>query len=372
MEDFQEVLVSKAFLTTTHGKISCIECHSGSSGNTRALAHKEMTISPSQGENSSCTSCHNKIATNFTNTLHYTTKAVSDPKASVVAARANPQKTDLLTKGLSNNCSTCHVTTCGECHITRPKTTGGGLVDGHSFYKTPKSVLNCTACHGSRLEKEYMGKAAEDYPDLKADVHWIPNSMQCADCHTQEWIHNDQPTAENRYKAINAPKCANCHTGKQEFKSISAHQKHALQQNGSTLLQCQTCHSQPYNNCYSCHVGVDKKNLPFYKTEKSEFAFKIGRNPAKTPELPFDYIIVRHVPVAKDTFDFYGKDLLSNFDAQPTWKYATPHNIQRVTPQGQCDGCHGNENIFLTAKDVLPEEKKANEKVIVTEIPPKF
>jgi hypothetical protein len=79
---------------------------------------------------------------------------------------------------------------------------------------------------------------------------------------------------------------------------------------------------------------------------------------------------VRHVPVARDSFAYYGADLLPNFDALPTWKYATPHNIQRITPQNEaCGGCHGNAELFLTTDDVALDERKANENVIVEELP---
>ena len=58
------------------------------------------------------------------------------------------------------------------------------------------------------------------------------------------------------------------------------------------------------------------------------------------------------------------------FDSQPTWRYATPHNIQRLTPQTEsCNNCHGNPDIFLTIDKVAPEELEANQAVIVEEIP---
>jgi thiosulfate/3-mercaptopyruvate sulfurtransferase len=80
---------------------------------------------------------------------------------------------------------------------------------------------------------------------------------------------------------------------------------------------------------------------------------------------------VRHVPIVRDSFAYYGENLLPNFDALPTWKYATPHNIQRNTPQTEtCNSCHGNAEFFLTADDVLPEELEANKDVIVEEVPP--
>jgi thiosulfate/3-mercaptopyruvate sulfurtransferase len=116
---------------------------------------------------------------------------------------------------------------------------------------------------------------------------------------------------------------------------------------------------------------VDEKGLPYYQTDASQMTFKIGRNSRKSEDRPWDYVLVRHVPVAPDTFAFYGNGLLPAFDNVPTWKYATPHNIQRVTAQNEsCDSCHGNAGLFLTAADVAPEELKANASVIVEEIPP--
>ncbi len=61
---------------------------------------------------------------------------------------------------------------------------------------------------------------------------------------------------------------------------------------------------------------------------------------------------------------------MPNFSALPTWKHATPHTIQRITPQNEsCNACHGNAEVFLTANDVAPEELGANRRVIVEEIP---
>jgi thiosulfate/3-mercaptopyruvate sulfurtransferase len=111
--------------------------------------------------------------------------------------------------------------------------------------------------------------------------------------------------------------------------------------------------------------------VPFFRIEPSEMAFKIGLNPIQGPDRPWKYVPVRHVPIDPESFAYYGQDLLSNFDALPTWKYATPHNIQRVTPQAEsCNACHGSAEFFLTADDVLPEELEANREVIVEDVPP--
>ncbi len=76
---------------------------------------------------------------------------------------------------------------------------------------------------------------------------------------------------------------------------------------------------------------------------------------------------------SRDTYAYYGENLLPNFDARETWTYATPHTIQRRTPQTEsCNSCHGNASLFLTEDFVrrkAPDELEANRNVIVTEIP---
>lgn len=99
--------------------------------------------------------------------------------------------------------------------------------------------------------------------------------------------------------------------------------------------------------------------------------FFIGKNTRQDEERPYEYVPVRHVPIAETSFEFYGEDLLTTFDALPTWVYSTPHNIQLRTPQTEsCDACHGNAEIFLTADKVKTEELKANEDVIIESVPP--
>jgi len=94
--------------------------------------------------------------------------------------------------------------------------------------------------------------------------------------------------------------------------------------------------------------------------------FKIGRNPVKSERHPWDWVLLRHVPTNPELFAYYGDTLLPDFDNLPTWKFTTPHNMRRITPQNQtCNSCHGQEDLFLTEKDVAPEERAANAPVIV-------
>jgi hypothetical protein len=85
--------------------------------------------------------------------------------------------------------------------------------------------------------------------------------------------------------------------------------------------------------------------------------------PEKRPE---KFVTLRHVPVDQDSFQFYAANGLTNFDKLPTWKLATPHNIQRKTPQNaSCNACHGKAALFLLEKDVLPQYLNVNRTVVV-------
>jgi len=136
-------------------------------------------------------------------------------------------------------------------------------------------------------------------------------------------------------------------------------------------LSCQVCHSIAYTSCDGCHVEISAKTgNPFFETENSYQAFLIGKNPLKSFERPYEYVPVRHVPLAPTSFQYYGEDLLPNIGALETWKYTTPHNIQRETPQAEtCNSCHGNPAVFLTADKVAADELSANEAVIIELVP---
>jgi len=67
------------------------------------------------------------------------------------------------------------------------------------------------------------------------------------------------------------------------------------------------------------------------------------------------------------------EDLISNYDALPTWNSASVHNIQRHTKQNSsCNACHGHKELFLTKDDLVPEDPKANQKIIFDKIPGKI
>jgi thiosulfate/3-mercaptopyruvate sulfurtransferase len=282
-----------------------------------------------------------------------------------------------LEEMFGNHCDSCH-TSCGDCHVSQPASVGSGFVEGHVFNREPSMTRNCTACHGSRVGNEYMGK----HEDIKADVHFRQGRMKCVDCHTGNEMHGYPqacdachtapengvlPPPEHRYDGVQSPSCESCHaavtTGNDE---IQMHEFHAGE------LSCQVCHSVSYSSCDGCHVEVSETTgNPFFATEGSYLGFYIGKNPSKSFDRPYEYVPVRHIPVAPTSFQYYGENLLPDFKELPTWAYATPHNIQRNTPQTEsCDQCHDNPAWFLTPDKVKPEELEANLNILVLDIPP--
>lgn len=347
VEAWKKVFVDSAFLATTHGQQTCVDCHGGDSSATEmAQAHIGIVADPSD----SCAVCHASEAVAFENSQHRQLTGYRE----LIAARAgqatmSPELADMF----EQKCNTCHVT-CGQCHISRPNSVGKGFLRGHKVLRRPSMTENCTACHGSRIGQEFRGEHA----GIPADVHYN-NGMQCVACHTAEEMHGHGAQGTTRYDVAAAPVCEDCHD--LAASGNAYHQVHG------DRLSCQVCHSVSYKNCYSCHVGVGLER-------PSELDFKIGRNPLLSADRPEEYVVLRHIPIAPDSYRDYMPGTLSNYSDLPTWKFATPHNIQRTTPQtADCTtSCHGNADIFLMAADLegmSAEEIEANQGVIVAEVP---
>lgn len=352
LEAWQKVLINKGFLNTTHAQYGCTNCHGGSDEpQTMAEAHEGVVTDPSLDAIENCNQCHPTYAAEHQRSLHATLGGYAE---SVRQRSGQAQLSSELQAMLDAQCSSCH-TSCGQCHVSRPTSVGGGFVAGHMFNRRPSMIENCTACHGSRIGEEFRGQ----HVGIPADVHYN-RGFQCTECHSGEAVHTSDPGSTHRLDE-NHQRCEDCH---QIGDENAYHQIHNNQ------LSCQVCHAQSYKNCYSCHVGKESRGL----TQPSEMDFKIGKNYMKSATRPYDYIVVRHVPIAPDSYDDWAPGQLTNFAALPTWKYATPHNIQKNTPQtADCSSsCHNNADVFLTSEDLqrLPQvEQEANASVVVDEIP---
>ena len=356
----QKVFVDRSFAQDeNHGGIRCSECHGGNpQAEDYLVAHQGVVRDPSETDpEAACGGCHPDIVASAANSLH----ATLTPFATVIEARTDKHSAvnAEVHAGRRNHCNACHAS-CGQCHVSRPKSVGGGLLDGHAFQRTPPWREVCTACHGSRIEWEYLGKNQGAPPD----VHWRKRFFRCEKCHTGQEMHGDGTTPANRYHVANGPTCEGCHMDiyGDAAPNRSQHATHRGR------VACQVCHAVPYKNCRGCHVALDRYGFRYFINQESSLDFKIGRNVGSGSQRRDIFVTVRHVPVARDAFRFYVEHGLTEFDAVPTWKLATPHNIQRRTPQNaDCNTCHGNRTLFLLPGDLTPADARADANVAVPE-----
>jgi hypothetical protein len=379
IEPYDRVFMSGAgyslFKSTVHGKLECTVCHNGV-GNTgdKVLAHSgDFVKKPSSKADEKCAGCHPDVVAKAKNSIH----GDGTGQKNMVTIRAGlgkgpdafNQLSEMMKKGYDENCGKCHAT-CGDCHVLRPKAGGGGLYRGHGFMQKPDMVDHCATCHTSRGGHAYFGVA----PGTVPDVHLTKSGFDCMSCHSKNEIHGDGKRYDHRYMVSSLPECTDCHSGLTNTNLF--HREHL------NTFSCQTCHSQDYNNCGSCHIGGEGARIPSYQ------GFKIGMNPLPEVKTTFKYALLRRSVMAPDSWMEYGMANLSNFDEQPTYKYTTPHNIQKITARtgyknaqgvwvkyANCtEGCHisknpdgslKNKGIYLFDEDCLNWEKAANSKIVV-------
>ena len=362
LEAWEKVFLGdEGFLATYHARLGCIACHGGNDSDDMDTAHDGLVVDPDPEQ--TCALCHADISHAQVDSLHNDLEGY----LTALADRSDEAHWPQLMEAYNTHCTSCHAT-CGQCHVSRPVSADSGLLANHDFKEIPPMNLTCTGCHGSRVNDEFKGRnETADGERIPADVHFNPGGMPCFACHTANEMHGLNGDFNHRYDGPATPSCSDsgCHDDVAPGDGIEQHDEIHLQR-----LSCQVCHSVEYKNCYNCHVERAEDGTPFFRTDDSQMMFRIGRNPIQSAERPWEFVLLRHVPVARDTFSFYGDDLLPNFDNRPTWTYATPHNTQRVTPQNSsCEACHDNAEIFLTPDDVDPDELDANRSVIIYQVP---
>ncbi|MEW6033422.1 MAG: hypothetical protein AB1603_01040 [Chloroflexota bacterium] len=348
---YERLLVGAEFLASSHGKVPCQGCHSGPVRDDVDAAHRTVVRDPSLERVDVCAACHKDIVLGYEKALHNTLQGET---AALVARSGGSPLSAGLSEYAEQDCATCH-TTCGQCHVSRPDVAGGGLLRGHVFVKKPLMEETCLQCHGPETSSGlYTGGEG-----MAGDVHWTKAGMVCADCHRGAELHGDGETYGNEGEVRKMPRCADCHSeGKP--KTGAEHIIHVEK------VSCYVCHSGPSTSCFDCHEGTDGVAY------RGELTFKVGLNVEADAQHPERYVVLRHVPVTRNTFEKLDGSL-PGFDAVPTWKMSAPHNIQRVTPQTKsCNVCHGSREPFLTSDDLLPGDSAVNEKVVVPVIPRGF
>jgi len=359
LEAWEMVLVDNSFLSTKHGSVGCIACHKGDkNAYDKETAHVNLVAAPSENDALYCSTCHNEIVSNYASSLHKTQKGYF--KRIENRLGYSIENDPGIREEFDKECGKCHVS-CGQCHISRPVSVKGGFINGHNF-GAPTRDNNCVACHGSRVGAEYLGQ----HDDYEADVHrYKPGGSNCNLCHSGMEMHGTGEEFDYRYLNTDMPRCENCHSDIDN--SNSYHQMHIASSFAPTL-SCQVCHSQEYKNCNSCHTGGSGI------TGESYFKFKIAKNKFNlgSANRNYDYVTVRHIPIAPDTYASWGIADLPNFNSKPTWKYTTPHNIKRWTARtdttggGGCSSkCHNSTEYYLTSDDLFDYETEANQSIIM-------
>jgi len=356
-----------AYKESGHYAIGCVGCHNGDSDATeKDLAHSEdedFIKHPSMFYEDKCGSCHSDITDNFTTSIHNGTgqKRKVTMRSGLSGASEFDQLPAHQIEGYNNNCAHCHGT-CGNCHVVRPATGGGGLSAGHNFNKTPDMFNVCITCHVSRGGHAYLGVA----PGTQPDVHLTEEGFDCLNCHDGHEIHGDGQPVEQRYAYTELPECESCHPSLET--SNSYHSMHIEDFN------CQVCHSQEYNNCGSCHIHGEGARIPSYMD------YKIALNPIPDVKTGYEFALIRRTLAAPDNWKEYGVEEYANFAVHPTYNYTTPHNIllhtdrTNVGGSGGCSvNCHIrnesgnliNKELYLFDSDLLDWEIEANSVITV-------
>jgi len=121
-----------------HGKIGCHECHGGDPNDPDwKTAHKGVIRDPSYPDPANtCGSCHHDIARFYKSSLHINL----GPFKKTIDKRSSSDKTvhSRVDKARKLHCNSCH-SSCGQCHISRPESVGGGLVGWPCFSEKPSN-----------------------------------------------------------------------------------------------------------------------------------------------------------------------------------------------------------------------------------------
>lgn len=349
---------------SSHYAIGCVGCHGGvDKTDDKKVAHTGNFIAkPSMMAQEKCGSCHAEETKGAMTNIHNgfgQMRKVTQRMGLAGSHEFNLLPTEMQ-EGYTKNCATCHAS-CGECHVNKPHAGGGGLMNGHSFSKKPDMHNVCITCHKTRGGHAFLGIAA----GTKPDVHQT-KGFDCMSCHNKAEIHGDGVKYDTRYEVAQMPQCTDCHSN-----VATSNTYHALH---GKDFSCQTCHSQSYNSCGSCHIGGEGARITSYQD------FKIAENPIKNVKPDLKWVLVRRAPSGPDSWEKFGVAQYTKFDAHPTYNYTSPHNIQRWTERtqvaqgGTCyDNCHiknedgklKNAKIYLFESDLLDWEVQATKPITV-------
>jgi hypothetical protein len=240
---------------------------------------------------------------------------------------------------------------CDACH-TGAEMHGAGMAPGVDRYGV-SGRTRCLDCHQADVSAPgNLFHSAGHVQAMACHVCHAQPYKSCFSCHTQETAtgaayftnNTTDPTRAARYPSVQAAWSATV--------TYAAGATVSYLGAAWTSLQAANLNHLPdeaASTWWAPATGLAPGD--------SLMTFRAGRNPkfgvlAGAPR----YAVLRHVPVDADTFTYTEEGtpepgLFTALSARPTWKYATPHNIARLTaitqdpdgagPLSACGNCHG-------------------------------
>lgn len=368
-EDLAAGLYVDLKLMAAHGDVDCISCHTQLNNTEEAATpnwHAATIRDPSADGGQVCASCHGQeMVDTFKASLHFTMNGVA--KGLCERLKQTPNSQELFDEiffepEMYMGCNTCHAT-CGQCHVSKPNITGGGLLNSHAFGK-PSPESSCAPCHYENA----------DYHQ-EVDVHATKHGLSCLDCHTDlVEFHGrslaDMPEGKLHYKGPDSKATGPIETNmKNDVVQVTCEQCHAEKVQDHPVkgvdhfskMDCAACHSLPYSNCFGCHDGEKPEYVGAWGNgDPDTLNVKLGLSIPGDPNSKLTTL--NHAGMAEGAFG-EGAPVIDtkNPATKSMWTAFASHFIA-TTPlvsdaakaSGKmCDNCHnGNLEIFLQAKDL--------------------
>ena len=163
----------------------------------RHIAHMGMVPDPTSDPDEMCGDCHSTEVVMSWTGLHLDLTGFRQ----ALEVRGADLDDPAMQQAFGNHCYTCHAS-CGQCHVSRPTFTGGGLTAGHDFQRFPSTSDTCQGCHGARVAAEFTGSVAGAEPSTHSQV-----GMDCYDCHNITQLHGSGTARTDRYDGEGMPTC---------------------------------------------------------------------------------------------------------------------------------------------------------------------
>lgn len=318
-------------LEGVHAELACADCHGSDIAKTPRPSSAESRAA-------GCTDCHTGY------------DGIFDQAMTIRSAEKNFARqafTELDPAFFANNCSSCHVSDCLDCH--------GGK--GHSI--APATQNECLGCHkGYFVGREYLGMAPrEDHPryqrgteflgetslKMRPDLH-AEIGLQCMDCHSMQSLIAGHKTAKG---------CEDCHQPSPQVveHSIAGHME---------KMECYACHAawapQEYGTFYLRFDDAAKIAKQFKTSTKPQGEYLTRAYLRQQNAPPLGVNSRERISPIRPQFIAYYSDLrggdtpkIENRLLTAQWKAFFPHTVRSGTLM--CDNCHDDRRRFLQEKN---------------------